>query len=153
MVNRSGIALPAVLLALVALAMLSSLALADGLQASRVAALAEDELRARAAVVGLDSLMRSPPDVVWLCLQPPAQPARLARVRADGTRIDVTWWMVESGLVRVQVSSRGPSGARHRRLAWMRPDSLVPLDPRPGCPEARGLIPAATSWRAAHPEG
>lgn len=150
---RRGIALPMVLLVLVALGMLSSLALGDALQSVRVATLAEDELRARAAAVAADSVLRRPPDLLWLCLQPPASPQRRVLGHRDGSRAELTWWMAGPGLVRVQVLGVGPSGARHRRLAWLRPDSLVPLDPRPGCPDATALEPAVQDWRAAHPEG
>jgi hypothetical protein len=152
-VSRRGIALPVVLLVLVALGLLSSLALGDALLAARVAALAEDEVRARSAAVSGDSALRHPPDLVWLCLQPPSAPQRRVLVQGDGARVEISWWMVGSGLVRVQVTGVGPAGGRHRRLGWLRPDSLIPLDSRPGCPEARALIPAAINWRAAHPEG
>lgn len=153
MVKRRGIALPVVLLVLVALGMLSSLALGDALLATRVAALAEDEVRARSAALSADSALRHPPDLVWLCLQPPSAPQHLVLMQPEGSRVEIWWWMVESGLVRVQVTGVGPGGGRHRRLGWLRPDSLIPLDPRPGCPEARALVPAALSWRSAHPEG
>lgn len=151
--TRRGIALPIVLLVLLALGLLSSLALGDAVLASRVAALGEDELRARAAVLAGDSLLRYPPHLALLCLQPPSVPQRRVLGRLDGGRIEVLWWMAGSGLVRAQISGVGPGGGRHRRLAWLRPDSLDPLDPRPGCPEARALIPAALTWRSGHPEG
>jgi len=151
--TRRGIALPMVLLVLVALGMLSSLTLGDALQSARVAKLAEDELRARAAAIASDSVLRRPPDLRWLCLQPPSAPQRRVISNRDGSRAEVSWWLVGPGLVRVQVQGVGPAGARHRRLAWLRPDSLVPLDVRPGCPDAEALVPAAADWRAAHPEG
>ncbi len=151
--RRRGIALPMVLLVLVALGMLSSLALGEALLTTRAAVLAEDELRARAAAVDADSALRQPPDLHWLCLQPPTASQRRVLRRTDGSRAELTWWMLGPGLVRVQVLGVGPSGARHRRLAWLRPDSLVPLDPRPGCPDASRLEPAVRDWRAAHPDG
>jgi hypothetical protein len=150
---RRGIALPMVLLVLVALGMLSSLALADALQSARVATLAEDELRARALAVAGDSVLRTPPDIRWLCLQPAVAPQRRVLAEPNGSRAEVTWWMSGPGLVRVQVLGVGPAGARHRRLAWLKPDSLVPLDSRPGCPDATRLVPAVRDWRAEHPEG
>lgn len=153
MVVRRGIALPVVLLVLIALGMLSSLALGDAVLAARVAALAEDEVRARATALAGDSLMRQPPDVTWLCLQPPTAAQRRVVLQPDGGRVELVWWMTGTGLVRAQLTGIGPSGGRHRRLGWLRPDSLIPLDPRPGCPDARALVPAAVSWRAAHPEG
>ncbi len=150
---RRGIALPVVLLVLVALGMLSSLAFGDALLAARVASLAEDEVRAYSAAVSGDSALRNPPDLLWLCLQPPATPQRRVLVQRDGARVEISWWMTGPRLVRVQITGVGPGGGRHRRLGWLRPDSLVPFDPRPGCPAARALIPAAQNWRAAHPEG
>lgn len=151
--TRRGIALPMVLLVLVALGMLASLTLGDALQAARVATMAEDELRARAAAIASDSILRRPPDLHWLCLQPPSAPQRRLLNNRDGSRAEVSWWLVGPGLVRVQVDAVGPAGARHRRLAWLRPDSLLPLDVRPGCPDAEALVPAANDWQAAHPEG
>lgn len=142
-----------VLMVLVALGLLSSLSLQDALLATRVGALAEDELRARAAALSADSLLRRPPDITWLCLQPPSAAQRRVLLLPDGARVDLAWWMTGPGLVRVQVTGRGPAGGRYRRLGWLRPDSLLPLDSRPGCPDARALLPAATSWRTAHPEG
>lgn len=142
-----------VLMVLVALGLLASLALQDAVLASRIAVLAEDELRARAAALSADSVLRRPPDIRWLCLQPAAAAQRRVLLQPDGGRVELAWWMTAPGLVRVQVTGTGPAGSRHRRLGWLRPDSLLPLDPRPGCPDARALVPAATSWRSAHPEG
>jgi hypothetical protein len=133
--------------------MLSSLALGDAMLSARVAALAEDEVHARAAALSADSLLRQPPDLAWLCLQPPFAAQRRVVAGANGGRVEILWWMVESGLVRVQVTGVGPAGGRHRRLGWLRPDSIPPLGPGVGCPGAQALIPAVASWRAAHPEG
>lgn len=145
--------MPVVLLVLVALGLLSSLALSDALQASRVATLAEDAVRVRAAVIGGLEALAAPPDLPWLCLQPPNAPARASSSAPDGSRLLRQWWMVAPGVVRVEMEGRGPGGARHRRLGWMRPDSLLPLDPRPGCPDATRLVPLGPDWLGAHPEG
>lgn len=151
--GRRGIALPMVLLVLVALGFLSSLAVGDALQSARVASLAEDELAARAAVLDGLAHARTPPDLPWLCLQPPAVAMRQVHPRASGGALEITWWQVRPGVVRVQLVGVGASGARHRRLGWLRPDSVVPDDPRPGCPEATRLVPAASDWLTAHPAG
>ncbi len=151
--RRRGIALPVVLLVLVALGMMSSLALTDALLASRVATLAEDEARARGAVLGGVEGVRTPPDLQWLCLQPPARPVRTTHPLADGGRLELVWWMVAPGVVRAQITGVAAGGGRHRRLAWLRPDSLLPMDTRPGCPDATGLVPAAEDWLVGHPEG
>jgi hypothetical protein len=150
---RRGIALPVVLLVLVALALLSSLALSDAFGAARIAALSEDAAVARAAASRGVVALRDPPDVHWLCLQPPTASVRL-EVWGDATgRAEVRWVAVAPGVVRAEVVATGPLGARHRRLAWLRPDSVDLDDPRPGCPLASRLIPADTGWLAAHPEG
>jgi hypothetical protein len=150
---RRGIALPVVLLVLVALGLMSSLALSDALLASRVATLAEDELRARGVVIGGVEEVRNPPDLQWLCLQPPAQPVGTAQTLPDGGRLELVWWMVAPGVVRAQITGVAAGGGRHRRIAWLRPDSLLPMDARPGCPDAGTLVPAAEEWLVGHPEG
>jgi hypothetical protein len=150
---RKGIALPVVLLVLVALGLMSSLALSDALLASRVATLAEDELRARGAAIGGVEGVRTPPDLQWLCLQPPARAVGAAQALPDGGRVELVWWMVAPGVVRAQITGVAAGGGRHRRIAWLRPDSLVPMDVRPGCPDAGGLIPASDDWLGGHPEG
>lgn len=153
MVRRPGIALPVVLLVLVALALLSSLALSDAFGAARMAALSEDAAFARASASRGVVALRDPPDVHWLCLQPPTASVRHRVEVADGSRSDIYWVAVAPGVVRAEVVATGPVGARHRRLAWLRPDSVDFDDPRPGCPLASRLIPADTGWLTAHPEG
>lgn len=150
---RRGIALPMALLVLVALALLSALALTDALQVSRAATLAEDEARARAAVLqGIDGL-GNPPDLAWLCLQPPMHPVEAVERFADGRRVERRWWTVAPGVVRVELVGVGTHGARHRRLGWMRPDSVDAGEPWVGCPRATQLLPAGTDWLGGHPEG
>lgn len=150
---RRGIALPVVLLVLVALGLMSSLALSDALLASRVATLAEDEARARGTVLSGVEGVRAPPDLHWLCLQPPARPARTTQALSDGGQLELVWWMVAPGVVRAQITGVAAGGSRHRRIAWLRPDSLLPMDVRPGCPDAAGLVPAVEDWLVGHPEG
>jgi hypothetical protein len=142
-----------VLLVLVALGLLSALALSDATLATRAATLAEDEVLARAALLeGLPALAEVP-DVAWLCLQPPASPLRLRKLVGGGRSVEVAWWMVAPGVVRAELVGIAAAGGRHRRLAWLRPDSLDPADPRPGCPEALRLEPLGAEWLGAHPEG
>lgn len=150
---RPGIALPMALLVMVALALLSALALTDALHASRAATLAEDEARARAAALqGIEGLA-SPPDLAWLCLQPPMRPIAVTEDTPDGGRVERRWWMVAPGVVRVELVGIGVHGARHRRLGWMRPDSIDAAAPHPGCPRATRLLPAGLDWLGGHPEG
>jgi hypothetical protein len=151
--SRRGIALPLVLLVLIALGLLSSLALFEALQATRAARLAEDEVRARAiAIAGVERLL-SPPDLPWLCLQPPAAPLALTDTYEREGRVHLRWWSLGGGRVRGEVLGVGRGGGRHRRLALLVADS-VPLDVMtPGCPGARGLRPDRAPWLSAHPDG
>lgn len=151
--RRPGMALPMTLLVLVALGLLSALALTDALQASRAATLAEDEARARGALLEALGLATRPPDLRWLCLQPPMRPLTLVDTTPTGQRLELRWWMIGPGVVRVELVGVGRHGARHRRVGWLRPDSLDPSDPRPGCPTATQLIPLGPDWLGGHPEG
>jgi len=150
--SRRGIALSMVLLVLVALGLLSSLALFDALQATRGARLAEDEARARAvAIAGVEGLL-APPDLPWLCLQPAAAPLG-GTILYDGGQARLRWWSLGAGRVRGEVLGIGRSGGRHRRLARLVADSL-PVDPTtPGCPGASALRPAQIPWVGSHPDG
>ena len=149
---RRGIALPMVLLVLLALNLVAALALSDGVQATRTAAFAEERVRLRAAAIAAVAGLAAPPDLAWLCLQPPSVSAD-STAQVQGVRVTYRWWSVAPGAVRVQLEAAGAGGARHRRLGWMRPDSLLPLDPRPGCPDARRLRPVGEGWLGPDPEG
>lgn len=151
--RRRGIALPMTLLVLVALGLLSALALTDALQASRVATLGEDEVLARAAMIEAVAGIGDPPDLAWLCVQPPANPVVQRTRLADGRRVERHWWMIGPGVVRVAAIGIGAAGARQRRIGWMRPDSLEPGAPGPGCPRAQRLVPLGDDWLGGHPEG
>jgi hypothetical protein len=61
--------------------------------------------------------------------------------------------MVAPGVIRAQITGVAAAGGRQRRIAWLRPDSIVPMDVRPGCPDAAALIPAVADWLTGHPEG
>ena len=119
------------------------------LQASRAASLGEDAVRTRAAAISAVALLAEPPDLPWLCLQPAMQPLERTLSAADGSRVTLRWWHVGAGTMRVEVAARGPLGGRHRRVGWMRPDSLAAV----GCPGATRLLPAAEGWMGPHPEG
>ena len=150
---RRGIALPVVLLVLIALGLLSSLALFDALQAMRAARLAEDEVRARAvAITGVEGLF-SPPDLPWLCLQPAAAPLGRTDIYEGEGRVRLRWWSLGSGRVRGEVVGIGLTGGRHRRLALLLADSLPTDSTTPGCPGARVLRPIPKPWLSAHPDG
>lgn len=142
-----------VVLVLVALGLLSSLALFDALQATRGARLAEDEARARAiAISGVEDLL-APPNAPWLCLQPPAAVVRATTLYGARGRVELRWWSLGRGRLRGMVVGLGPYGGQHRRVAHLAPDSL-PVDSLIlGCPDARGLRPAGPRWLVAHPDG
>jgi len=142
-----------VLLVLVALGVLSSLALFDALQATRGARLAEDEARARAAAIAGVEGLRFPSNVPWLCLQPPSTPLGESFTKLGGGRVQLRWWSLGGGRVRGEVVGVGGSGARHRRIAQLVADSLTSDSLIPGCPEARVLRPASSAWLSAHPDG
>jgi hypothetical protein len=142
-----------VTLVITALGLLSALALFDAVQAWRVAGLAADVVRARAAALHGLIALRDPPDLPWLCLQPPHAAVRRSQSLGGGTRVELVWWAVMPGEIRAQVTGVGPAGGRHRWLARLRPDSL-PSDPWvPGCPAATRLRPTDSGWLMAHPEG
>ena len=142
-----------VLLALTALGLLSSLALFDALQATRGARLAEDEARALAAsITGAEGLL-SPPDLPWLCLQPPATPLSRTLNFGEMGRVQLRWWSLGGGLVRGEVVGLGKSRGRHRRLAILVADSIPRDATTPGCPGARALRPTLAPWLTPHPDG
>jgi hypothetical protein len=150
---RRGIALPTVLLVLTALALLSALALTDALQASRAAALGEDAVRSRAAAIAAAPSLTQPPDLAWLCLQPPGRAVAREHRAPDGSLVRLRWWNLGHGRVRAELDARGPGGSRHRRIGWLRPDPPAAPDAGPGCPGASVLRPATTPWLTPHPEG
>lgn len=142
-----------VTLVITALGLLSALALFDAVQAWRVAALAADDVHARAAAWRGLTDVRTPPDLPWLCLQPPHAAVRRSVALDAGSRLELVWWTVVPGNIRAEVTGLGPAGGRHRWLLRLRPDSL-PSDPWvPGCPSATRLWPADSDWVMAHPEG
>jgi len=153
LVARRGIALPMVLLTLLALTILASLALFDALQAWRAAGLAEDGVRARAAAHTALREVFAPPSVAWLCLQPPYAAVEREVSLPSGGRARISWRTLGPADQRAEVAGLGPQGARHRLLVRLTPDSL-PSDPWvPGCPTATRLEPAGPDWWARHPEG
>jgi hypothetical protein len=151
--DRRGIILPAVLAALVALALLSALALLDAVQEWRVAGLADDQVLARAAMEeGLDALGH-PGDLAFLCLSPPLARQTGAGTAAGGGRYLLHWTHLGRGLVRAEVEGRGRVGARARAIALLRPDSTAWVSGVFGCPTATRLAPAGTGWVTVHPTG
>ena len=142
-----------VLLTLLALAILSSLALFDALQAWRAATLAEDAVRARAAAHSALREVFTPPSLAWLCLQPPHRRIERELPVTSGQRARIAWRTLGPADQRAEVAGFGVRGARHRLLVRLTPDSL-PADPWvPGCPTATRLEPAGPDWWMRHPEG
>jgi hypothetical protein len=150
---RRGIVLPAVLAALVSLALLSSLALFDAVQEWRVAGLAGDQVLARAAMhEGVDRLA-TPDDLAALCVSPPLlRQGRSARASGGG-RFALTWSHLGGGLVRAEVQGVGRHGARARAIALMRPDASEWVTGLFRCPAATQLEPVGAGWVTSHPEG
>ncbi len=149
---RRGIALPMVILVMVALAILSSLALFDALQAWRVALLAEDGVRARAAAMGALGTAFLPPNLALLCLQPPSL-LTLDSTESAGGRAEVGWRALGGGYVRAEIIGFGRQGARQRLVVLLTPDSLPALPGVPGCPSATRLRPQGQVWVLRHPLG
>jgi hypothetical protein len=145
--------LPAVLAALVALALLSALALFDAVQEWRVAGLGDDRIIAQAALhEGLDALPQ-PTDLALLCVTPAVAPQARAGASTGGGSYHLAWSHVGGGLVRAVIEGRGRAGARARAIALLRPDSLDRSSGALQCPTATRLVPAGEGWLTAHPEG
>jgi hypothetical protein len=150
--DRPGIILPTVLAVLLTTAMLSALVLLDASLEQRVAGLAQDRLRARAAA--LEGLIHAgaPADVAELCLRPPLAPMEAERGAASGGSVRLRWRHLGGGLVRVEIEGRGRQGSRWRYLGYLRPDP--PPFPLPfGCSGATRLMPVGPRWLDGHPEG
>lgn len=150
---RPGIILPAVLAALVALALLSALAMFDAVQEWRVAGLADDQVVARAALQeGLDALA-APTDLPLLCVSPALARQVGAGSSAGGGSYRLSWSHLGGGLVRAEAEGRGRVRARARAIALLRPDSSERSMGLYGCPAATRLRPAGVGWLTSHPAG
>ncbi|MBX7117399.1 MAG: hypothetical protein K1X31_00230 [Gemmatimonadaceae bacterium] len=148
---RRGIALPVVLATVVVLALLSALALFDGLQEARAAAFAGDQARAEAAMwEGLDAAAM-PPDLPALCRAAPLAPQHRLGTAASGGRFRVLWVHAGGGRVRVLIDGEGRQGGRVGAVGWMRPDSGFRV--ADGCVRSLRLLPAGPRWLAAVPGG
>lgn len=151
--GRRGIALAAVLAAVVTLGLLGALALADAVLETRVSALAVDRVVARAALHhGLDA-MDLPPALADLCAAAVLSPQERSGAAGAGGRYRLVWTHLGAGAVRVLVSGEGRQGARIRVVALMRPDSTALVSGFFRCPSATRLIPAGPGWLQVHPEG
>ncbi|MEX2181297.1 MAG: hypothetical protein WD771_04600 [Gemmatimonadaceae bacterium] len=151
--GRPGIALPMVLLVMLALSILSSLALFDAVQGWRVALLAEDGVRARAAAYSALGATFAPPSLALLCLQPPHLLMTGGTTTSANSRAEVGWRAVGGGRIRAEVTGIGRHGARFRLLALLSPDTLPDADGPPGCPDATRLVPAGRTWVLRDPQG
>lgn len=150
---RRGFILPVVLAAIVALGLLAGLALFDSVQEWRVAALADDQAIARAALLeGVDAVAR-PPALATLCVSPPLAMQAGEGSAAGGGRWQVRWGHVGEGLVRAEVTGRGPAGSASRALALVVPDTVVRVSGLLQCASATRLVPAGAAWIEAHPDG
>lgn len=152
-IARPGIALPAVLAVLVALGLLSSLALGDAVRDWRVATLAEDAVRARAAAMTALAATGHPPDLAALCVSGPLLEQSRVVPSAPGTVARIRWRSLQPGIVRADTEGAGMHGARHRLQALLTPDSTERVMGLLRCPAATRLVPAAARWTDGHPEG
>jgi hypothetical protein len=151
--RRRGIALPMVLMVLLALGLLSSLAMSDAIQAYRAAGIAGDHLHARAAAHRALPLVFAPTDLALLCVQPPHAEMVRNITFADGARARLSWRALTSRVLHVEVTGHGQRGARVRLIGRLTPDSL-PSEPWViGCPTATRLQPAGPDWWLRHPAG
>ncbi len=150
---RRGIALPAVLAVIVALGLLSSLALSDAVRDWRVATLAEDAVRARAAALEALAAARAPVDLQALCLLGPLGEQESQVVTGPGSSGRVRWRMPQAGIVLVDAEGVGAHGARHRLHALLRPDTAERVSGLYRCPDASRLVRAAARWTDGDPEG
>lgn len=151
--SRRGVVLPVVLAVMVALALLSSLALFSAVQEWRVASLAGDRVDARAAALSALGSARTPPDLAALCISPPVteQIAAVPVVGRGSARI--TWRHLGGGAVRAEVTGTGTHGARSRLVALLRPDSSERVAGLFRCPTATVLTPVGDRSVEGHPEG
>lgn len=142
-----------VLLVLAALGLLAALALADAMQAMRVARYTEGQVQARAAAVSGLAAFLSPSDLPWLCLQPPALERVEGRSLGAGGRVEIRWWSLGGGRIRGELTGLGTGGSRSRLLGRVRVDSLPADDLALGCPDATRLLPDGADWLLPHPAG
>jgi hypothetical protein len=150
---RQGIALPVVLGVVVVLSALSALALFDAVQESRVAALAQDRVVARAAALEGISRLWQPLDLALLCLSPPVSAQRATVALPSGARLTVRWRHLGEGLVVAEVEGRGVRDTRHRLRGYLTPDSVERVGGLLRCPAATRLRTAGPGWLGGHPEG
>jgi len=138
---------------LLALGLLSSLALSDAVQSTTAAKLAGDGLHARAAAHRALPFGFHPPDLTLLCLQPPHAEMVRTITFPDGARARVAWRALSSRVIQMEVTGYGERGARARLIGRVFPDS-IPSEPWViGCPAATRLLPAGPDWWFRHPAG
>lgn len=153
MTARPGIALPMVLTVVVALGLLSALSLTEAVREWRVATLAEDALRARAAALRALTETAAPPDLPALCVSGPLALQTRILDLPPAASAAISWRSLRPGLVRAAVEGRGVHGARYRLQAYLRPDSAERVMGLFRCPAATRLEPASGRWVDGHPEG
>lgn len=145
--------LPAVLAVLVLLGLLSALSLASAVQEWRVATLAEDAVRARAAAQRGLSGVHAPPDLASLCVGGPGTEQARWDAPVAGGDARVRWWPLGSGVVLAEVEGRGSHGARTRLRALLVPDSTERVGGLLRCRDATRLLEVPGRWAGADPEG
>jgi len=135
-----------VLMVMIALGLLSSLALFDAVQSWRVALLAEDSVRARAAAYSAVASTFSPTDLALLCLRPPHFVVGGPVMHTANGTASVGWRSLGRGRVRAEVRGTGRNGAQFDLLVLLKPDSVPALPEVLGCPAATRLVPQGRIW-------
>jgi len=153
MAARRGIVLPAVLAVLVALMLLSALALSEAMIEWRVATLADDAVRARSAALRGLAVTGNPPDLAALCAAGPLAVQRRDLPVVAAARAGVSWRQLGGGVVRAEVEGEGIHGARHRLWVLLVPDSAERVMGLFRCPRATRLVPVPGRALDRHPEG
>ncbi len=151
--GRRGIILPTILATLVVLGLLSALALHDAVQEWRVAALADDQALARAALLEAVDGVSHPPDLAALCVSSPLASQGASGLAVGGGAWRVRWHHLGEGRVWAVAEGRGLRGARARAVAHLAPDTAASDSGLFRCPAASRLAGRGPRWLERHPEG
>ncbi len=136
-----------------ALMLLGALALSEAMLDWRVATLADDAVRARAAALRGLSVVAAPPDLAGLCLSGPLAVQERVLPPVGGTGVRIRWRQLGGGVVRAEVEGTGRHGARHRVWTLLVPDSTERVLGLLRCPAAVRLLPVPGRATDRHPEG
>lgn len=142
-----------VLAVLVALMLLSALALSEAMLDWRVARFAADAVRARGAAMRGLAVVATPPDLAALCVSGPLAVQERSLPPVAGTGARIRWRHLGGGVMRAEVQGTGLQGARHRVWALLVPDTTERVMGLFRCPAALRLVPVPGRATDGHPEG